>query len=405
MRRKQRLEAIKRGMRGVWRGSDDDTSSADEEADKRRGRLPEEARRREGGEDERESKYGADDTKQRKLEAAYERAKRSKREVPDERKDGGEASRRSRSTSHRRSRSGSERRRGGRSEQSDDDSDHRRSHRRGSTRSRRDSRRSHKRRRRYSDDSSSDSTSDSSSSSSTSSSSESDGARDRRRRRHDTGNERRHDSRDGGRDRQQPNEALFESAATVQHTSAALLGSHAATGQPINGSHADAPANAQSSTTVPPSALSTAADAVHASPLPSSAAEVEGVTDDGDGEFGPQLPSSASSASASSYGSALLPGEGAAIAQFVLTGQRIPRRGEVGMSSDQIADYERMGYVMSGSRHARMNAIRIRKENQVYSAEEKRALAMLNYEEKVGKEKKLLSEFRRYLQDKQDDNT
>ena len=131
----------------------------------------------------------------------------------------------------------------------------------------------------------------------------------------------------------------------------------------------------------------------------------DSATDDGEGEFGPQLPSSASSNSAASYGSALLPGEGAAIAQFVLTGQRIPRRGEVGMSSDQIADYERMGYVMSGSRHARMNAIRIRKENQVYSAEEKRALAMLNYEEKAGKEKKLLAEFRRYLQDKQDDNT
>ena len=74
------------------------------------------------------------------------------------------------------------------------------------------------------------------------------------------------------------------------------------------------------------------------------------------------------------------------------------------MSSDEIAQYEKIGYVMSGSRHARMNAIRIRKENQVYSAEEKRALAMLNYEEKAGKEKKLLAEFRRYLQDKQEDN-
>ena len=29
---------------------------------------------------------------------------------------------------------------------------------------------------------------------------------------------------------------------------------------------------------------------------------------------------------------------------------------------------------MSGSRHKRMNAVRIRKENQIYSAEEKRAL-------------------------------
>ncbi len=45
-----------------------------------------------------------------------------------------------------------------------------------------------------------------------------------------------------------------------------------------------------------------------------------------------------------------------------------------------------------------MNAIRIRKENQVYSAEEKRALAMLNFEERENKEKKILSDFRTMLQ-------
>jgi hypothetical protein len=39
-----------------------------------------------------------------------------------------------------------------------------------------------------------------------------------------------------------------------------------------------------------------------------------------------------------------------------------------------------LGYIMSGSRHSRMNAIRIRKENQIYSAEEKAALAMFNFE-------------------------
>jgi hypothetical protein len=66
-----------------------------------------------------------------------------------------------------------------------------------------------------------------------------------------------------------------------------------------------------------------------------------------------------------------------------------------------------------------MNAIRIRKENQVYSAEEKRALSLLNFEEKVlqqgvpqiplefvcvflqeAKEKKLMSDFRKFLKDK-----
>ena len=40
------------------------------------------------------------------------------------------------------------------------------------------------------------------------------------------------------------------------------------------------------------------------------------------------------------------------MAQFVQSGQRIPRRGEVGYSSEQIENFEKMGYVMSGSRHA-----------------------------------------------------
>ena len=68
-------------------------------------------------------------------------------------------------------------------------------------------------------------------------------------------------------------------------------------------------------------------------------------------------------------------GEGKAIAQYVQKNMRIPRRGEVGWQGDEIERLETVGYVMSGSRHARMNAIRIRKENQIYSAEEKRALA------------------------------
>ncbi|KAK8718029.1 hypothetical protein V6N13_045278 [Hibiscus sabdariffa] len=78
-----------------------------------------------------------------------------------------------------------------------------------------------------------------------------------------------------------------------------------------------------------------------------------------------------------SYGGALRPGEGDAIAQYVQQGKRIPRRGEVGLSAEEIQKFESLGFVMSGSRHQRMNAIRIRKENQVYSAEDKRALAMM----------------------------
>lgn len=38
---------------------------------------------------------------------------------------------------------------------------------------------------------------------------------------------------------------------------------------------------------------------------------------------------------------------------------------QVGLTADQISNFEDLGYVMSGSRHSRMNAIRIRKENQV----------------------------------------
>eukprot|EP00920_Eleutheroschizon_duboscqi_P039680 GHVT01095305.1.p1 GENE.GHVT01095305.1~~GHVT01095305.1.p1 ORF type:complete len:158 (+),score=38.63 GHVT01095305.1:455-928(+) len=97
------------------------------------------------------------------------------------------------------------------------------------------------------------------------------------------------------------------------------------------------------------------------------------------------------------YGGALRPGEGEAIAQFVQAGKRIPRRGEVGLTSDEIENFENLGYVMSGSRHQRMNAIRIRKENQVYSAEEQRALAMYNYEERANRETQLISDLKEML--------
>jgi len=102
-------------------------------------------------------------------------------------------------------------------------------------------------------------------------------------------------------------------------------------------------------------------------------------------------------------GGALLPGEGEAIAAYVAEGKRIPRRGEVGMTSDQISSYEDMGYIMSGSRHRRMNAVRIRKENQVYSAEEKRALTLFNYEEKAKRENKILADFQKLLETKQEE--
>ena len=106
-----------------------------------------------------------------------------------------------------------------------------------------------------------------------------------------------------------------------------------------------------------------------------------------------------------SYGGRLLPGEGEAIAQYIQQHKRIPRRGEVGLSAEEIEQFERSGYVMSGNRHKRMNAIRLRKENQVYSAEEQRALAMLNLEERTKREEKIIAEFRQLLQSKVSERT
>ena len=82
------------------------------------------------------------------------------------------------------------------------------------------------------------------------------------------------------------------------------------------------------------------------------------------------------------------------------TDVRIPRRGEIGLSSDEIAQFENVGYVMSGSRHRRMNAVRMRKENQVISAEEKRGILKLQQEERERREAILREEFQQLVQEK-----
>ncbi|XP_011188008.2 NKAP family protein CG6066 [Zeugodacus cucurbitae] len=110
-------------------------------------------------------------------------------------------------------------------------------------------------------------------------------------------------------------------------------------------------------------------------------------------EFGPTLRQT-SGLSQKDFGRALLPGEGAAMAAYIAEGKRIPRRGEIGLTSEEIANFESVGYVMSGSRHRRMEAVRIRKENQIYSADEKRALAMFSKEERQKRENKILSQFK-----------
>ncbi|KAF9099526.1 hypothetical protein BGX29_007112 [Mortierella sp. GBA35] len=100
------------------------------------------------------------------------------------------------------------------------------------------------------------------------------------------------------------------------------------------------------------------------------------------------------------YGGALLAGEGSAMATYVQDGKRIPRRGEIGLESTEIEQYEHAGFVMSGSRHQRMNAVRVRKENQVISAEEKRALLIFNQEEKIKRDNKVINEMREMVASK-----
>eukprot|EP00041_Stephanoeca_diplocostata_P012002 m.198971 g.198971 ORF g.198971 m.198971 type:complete len:304 (+) comp18769_c0_seq2:168-1079(+) len=115
--------------------------------------------------------------------------------------------------------------------------------------------------------------------------------------------------------------------------------------------------------------------------------------------IGPEAPKQQQqfNSSTTDFGHALLPGEGDAMANYVAEGKRIPRRGEIGLTSEQISAFEDAGYVMSGSRHRRMEAVRLRKENQIYSADERRALAMFHYEEHQKKENKILGDFRELL--------
>lgn len=121
--------------------------------------------------------------------------------------------------------------------------------------------------------------------------------------------------------------------------------------------------------------------------------------DEDSGMVGP-IQKNTSSLTQKDFGHALLPGEGAAMAAYIAEGKRIPRRGEIGLTSDEIAEFEDVGYVMSGSRHRRMEAVRIRKENQIYSADEKRALAMFSKEERNKRENKILSQFKEMINSK-----
>ena len=82
------------------------------------------------------------------------------------------------------------------------------------------------------------------------------------------------------------------------------------------------------------------------------------------------------------------------IAQYVKEGKRIPRRGEVGMTSQDIEKFESLGYVMSGMRNSRMNKMRVKKEQMLYTVEEKKALAIYNLEEKQRRERNIINEMK-----------
>lgn len=85
------------------------------------------------------------------------------------------------------------------------------------------------------------------------------------------------------------------------------------------------------------------------------------------------------------------------MAAFVQDDKRIPRRGEIGLDANQIAAFERAGFVMSGSRHERMNAVRVRKENQVMSVEDRRTQLAQRREDRARKEANIIGHFREML--------
>jgi len=94
-------------------------------------------------------------------------------------------------------------------------------------------------------------------------------------------------------------------------------------------------------------------------------------------------------------------GEGVAMADFVTDVARIPRRGEIGMTNENIESFEQAGYIMSGNRHRRMEAVRLRKESQIYTAEEKRALDMYNSVARANKESHVIAQFQELSKQKQ----
>ncbi|EGD79077.1 hypothetical protein PTSG_02045 [Salpingoeca rosetta] len=138
---------------------------------------------------------------------------------------------------------------------------------------------------------------------------------------------------------------------------------------------------------------------VEAPPVPPQEKTASGDEDDDDEDddvIGPAPPKTLK-LNRATLGSHMLKGEADAIADYVEEGKRIPRRGEIGLTSNEISDYEAQGYIMSGSRNLRMEAVRLRKENEIYDAERQRQMALINQEAREKKNNALIAEMRDFL--------
>ncbi|KAF4521523.1 hypothetical protein B566_EDAN012212 [Ephemera danica] len=76
------------------------------------------------------------------------------------------------------------------------------------------------------------------------------------------------------------------------------------------------------------------------------------------------------------------------------------RKDSSSSESSSDSDEEERWVEKKGQWHRRMEAVRIRKENQIYSADEKRALAMFSKEERQKRENKILGQFREMVSSK-----
>nr|CAD2200938.1 unnamed protein product [Meloidogyne enterolobii] len=96
----------------------------------------------------------------------------------------------------------------------------------------------------------------------------------------------------------------------------------------------------------------------------------------------------------------MLRGEAAAMAAYAAQGKKNSEEREIGLTSEEIAVFEVAGYVMSGTRHKAMEATRLRKENQILTAEEKRLLKTFSIDQRNKKEETVLKQFRDLISSK-----